>query len=264
MTEDAGCRQPGLRLPDFIVGGAPRSGTTWLYRLLERHPQIYMAQPLQPEPKFFLVDDLYARGLEYYSSQWFAQAPAGRVLGEKTTNYLESRTAAERIRRHLPGVKLVFNLREPGARAYSNYLWSKQNGMEAEDFETALAREDEREAQGPAHLRFARPHAYFSRGLYGELLEPYLEFFGGGQVLCQRYEDIRTQPGELAIQLHRFLAVEPRPQDAEGIGVVRGSDPAAAPMPPRARRMLTERYAESNARLARLLGTDFVEGWMDV
>ena len=51
-----------MRLPDFIIGGAPRSGTTWLYWLLDRHPAVHMARPLAPEPKFFLVDALYAKG----------------------------------------------------------------------------------------------------------------------------------------------------------------------------------------------------------
>ena len=56
-----------LRLPDFIIGGAPRSGTTWLYALLDRHPDVFMARPRAPEPKFFLVDHLYEKGLQYYS-----------------------------------------------------------------------------------------------------------------------------------------------------------------------------------------------------
>lgn len=263
MSENALRAMAGLRLPDFIVGGAPRTGTTWLYYVLERHPRIYMAQPVQPEPKFFLVDEIYARGLEYYSTQWFAAAPAGRVVGEKTTNYLESKIAAERMHRHLPKVRLIFSLREPGARAYSNYLWSKQNGMETEDFESALAREEERETTVPARLRFARPHAYFSRGLYADLLQPYFQLFGRAQILCQRFEDVRQRPGELAVQLHEFLGVEPRPKDVEELGVIRGSDPAADPMPVHVRRLLTRRYAEPNARLARLLGPEFVNSWMD-
>ena len=61
-----------LRLPDFIIGGAPRSGTTWLYWLLDRHPEIYMASPVKPEPKFFLVDHLYEKGLRFYADTWFA------------------------------------------------------------------------------------------------------------------------------------------------------------------------------------------------
>ena len=61
-----------MRLPDFLIGGAPRAGTTWLYRLLDRHPDVYMARPATPEPKFFLVDDLYQKGVEFYSRTWFA------------------------------------------------------------------------------------------------------------------------------------------------------------------------------------------------
>ena len=184
----------GFRLPDFLIGGAPRSGTTWLRVLLEKHPQICMAQPAAPEPKFFLVDDLYRRGLEYYARTWFGNVPAGCVTGEKSTNYLESSIAAQRIRQDLPEVNLVFIFRNPVERAYSNYLWSCKNGLEAEEFRVALAREEEREATMPTALRFARPHALFARGLYADLLRPYLDSFQRKQILCLRFEDIAERP----------------------------------------------------------------------
>jgi hypothetical protein len=246
-----------LRLPDFIIGGAPRSGTTWLFHVLNRHPAIFMAKPITPEPKFFLVDDLYARGLEHYSRNWFAAASPDQVAGEKSANYLESRTAPRRIAEDLPDIKLVFILREPIARCYSNYLWSRKNGMETEDFETALALEDQREATVPDQLRFARPHAYFSRGLYCDLLQNYFEHFDRQKVLCLRYDDIRERPAELAARLHRFLGVEPRPYDTEGLGVINESEPAAEPMSARTHELLQARYAEPNRRLAELLGDDF-------
>ena len=116
--------------PTFIIAGAPRSGTTWLYELLDRHPDVYMAKPVRPEPKFFLVDELYSRGIQHYFDTWFAGADAYRAAGEKSTNYLESAVVAERIHQHLPSVKLVFILREPAHRAYSNWMWSRMNGME--------------------------------------------------------------------------------------------------------------------------------------
>ncbi len=112
-----------MRLPEFIIGGAPRSGTTWLYELLDRHPDVHMAKPVKPEPKFFLRDDEYGKGLEYYANRWFADVEDGKIAGEKSTDYLESPSAAARIARDLPHVKLIFVLREPVARAYSNYLW---------------------------------------------------------------------------------------------------------------------------------------------
>jgi len=71
-----------VRLPDFIIGGAPRAGTTWLYELLDRHPDVYMAKPLKPEPKFFLRDEVYAKGLAHYSQTWFAGADTRKMAGE--------------------------------------------------------------------------------------------------------------------------------------------------------------------------------------
>jgi hypothetical protein len=246
------------RLPDFLIGGAARSGTTWLYHLLARHPQVYMARPVRPEPKYFLVDDLYARGLDYYAATWFADVPRGRLAGEKTTYYLESAPARDRIRRDLPGVRLIFLLRDPVARAYSNYLWSKQNGLEAEDFATALRLEPRREACRPAVLRFVRPHAYFSRGLYADLLQPFLDVFGRANVLCLRFEDIRLRPALLAARLGEFLGIAPRPEDAVALGVINESDKGnARTLAPALWRDLAARYEDPNRRLAALLGWDY-------
>src|SRR6185295_3017429 len=114
-----------------------------------------MASPPRPEPKFFLADQLYARGLDWYSRTWFEHAPVQAVCGEKSTNYLESAAAAQRIARDLPAVKLVFILREPAERAWSNYLWSRMNGMESETFERALELEGEREMNLSGQQRFS-------------------------------------------------------------------------------------------------------------
>jgi len=250
-----------VRLPDFIIGGAPRSGTTWLYEMLDRHPRIHMARPLKPEPKFFLVDRLYDRGLQHYANTWFADVPDGLLAGEKSTDYLESTPSAERIARDLPHVKLVFILREPAARAYSNYLWTRMNGIETEDFKTALRLEDEREKTLPEKWRFARPFSYFSRGLYSELLGEYLKRFSRQQMLILRFETILDRPQHVARQLHDFLGVEFRPDDAEGIGVINPSEKRGGDiMDEDIRHDLQARYAGPNRRLAALLGPDF-EMW---
>jgi hypothetical protein len=245
-----------VRLPDFIIGGAPRSGTTWLYALLDRHPMVHMARPLKPEPKFFLVDHLYAKGLRHYSDTWFAATPEGVLTGEKSTDYLESAVAAARIAHDLPRVRLIFILREPADRAWSNYLWSTMNGLETETFARALELEAEREHTLPERLRFARPFSYFSRGLYADLLEPYFQKFARDQLLVVRFEDIIERRDWLAETIHQFLGIAPRAHDADGLGVINPSikgdtlDPAVA-------RALRERYAEPNRRLATLLGPDF-------
>jgi hypothetical protein len=249
-----------MRLPDFIIGGAPRSGTTWLYELLDRHPGVYMARPLKPEPKFFLVDQVYEKGLKFYADTWFAAAGPGSVAGEKSTDYLESAAAAERIARDLPRVKLVFILREPVERAYSNYLWSRMNGLETEDFATALRLEADREKDLPERLRFARPFSYFSRGLYADLLAPYLQRFSREQILILQFEDICVRPRALAERLHRFLGVPPRPEHADGMGVINPSEKNGLTLEDDVRRDLAARYVEPNRRLAAIVGSD-LELW---
>lgn len=246
-----------MRQPDFIIGGAPRSGTTWLYELLDRHPDVYMAKPVKPEPKFFLVDDLYQHGLEWYCARWFADAPTDRKAGEKSTDYLESRAAAERIARDLPAVKLIFILREPAERAFSNFAWTRMNGLETETFATALALEEERERTLPERWKFARPFSYFSRGLYADLLAEYLTRFPREQLLVLKFEDIERDPAALAERLHRFVGVTPRPADANGLGVINPSEKRGETMDEAVRRTLRDRYEEPNRRLARILGPDF-------
>ena len=245
-----------VRLPNFIIAGAPRSGTTWLYELLARHPQIYMAQPVKPEPKFFLVNELYEKGLNYYA-KWFDGAMSGQLSGEKSTNYLESPVAARRIRHDLPHAKLVFILRDPVERAYSNYLWTRMNGLETEQFTTALSLEAKRESDLAPSLRYARPFSYFSRGLYADLLQPYFELFPRNQIHVLRFEDIRDNPTGLATELARFLGIEPRPRDALAVAAVNAAEKDDAGMPAEARRRLTAAYLGPNRRLAEMLGHGF-------
>jgi hypothetical protein len=219
-----------------------------------------MAKPIKPEPKFFSVDETFNLGMEYYSSTWFGNLSLAKIAGEKSTNYLESPSAAARIHEHLPDVKLIFILREPADRAYSNYWWSRMNGYENEDFATALALEQQRERSTPSTLRYSRPHAYFARGLYADLLRPYFELFQRPQISCFRFEEIITNRCILAERLHRFLEITPRPQDAENLGVINSSEKANGAMAEKVRKDLQDRYSEPNRRLAKLLGSDF-EVW---
>lgn len=249
------------RLPDFIIGGAPRSGTTWLTATLELHPDIWFAKPLRPEPKFFLVDEVYALGLDSYAERWFAGAPPVRAVGEKSTNYLESAKAAARIAEDLPDVKLVFVLREPAARAESNYRWSVMNGMESEDFATALILEEEREAHVPRHLRFARPHAYFSRGRYAQMLRPYLDRFPRDQILVRRFEDLVGDPGPTIAAVHRFLGVGERADLAGRLEGMNASTPEPDIDAGTLARLRTA-YRPFNEELAALLGPTLLP-WTD-
>jgi hypothetical protein len=248
-----------LRLPHFIIAGAPRSATTWLYMLAERHPKIALPKPWRPEPKFFLIDELYERGISYYSATWFEPLPPGRVLGEKSANYLESQVVASRIHRHLPDVRLIFVLRNPVDRAYSNYLWSFMNGLEVETFERALELENVREKTLAPEWRFARPHANFSRGLYANHLSNFFRLFDRNQILILRTEDIEKESRGVAAKFFDFIGVEQLSDLADGLPRINSARPpnGAPPLSPMVRAELTVRYREPNRQLKALLGSDF-------
>ena len=224
-----------LRLPDFIIAGAPRCATTWLAEMLNRHPYISMAVPLKPEPKFFLVDDLFARGIEYYSQTWFEGLPANHLVGEKSTNYLESSEAAQRIFEHLPCVRLIFILRNPVDRAYSNYLWSAKNGLENESFPRALELEEKRNLILPDNFKYSRPFSYFSRGLYAQMLNPYFILFPRKSILILRYEDLLDDSEKFVDAVFDFLGVHPSPQHTGTLGIVNSARSALSVSIPRIR-----------------------------
>lgn len=251
------------RLPDVLIGGAPRCGTSWLHTVFANHPQMYVPVPFKPEPKFFLVDAEYDKGLPYYSDRWFSKTPADVVACEKSANYLESSTAACRISGDLPAVRMIFILREPADRTRANYLWSRKNGLETEDFATALRLEAGREATYPPEYRFSRPHSYFSRGLYAQHLRPYLELLSRDRVLVMRYEDIVDDPTKFAEHVLRFLNLELGSLDVTSLGKVNSAN-----APDNGNDFdeivcgLKERYRGPNKELRDLLGADF-ELWDD-
>jgi LPS sulfotransferase NodH len=121
-TVPADDRQPAVapgRTPDFIIIGAAKSGTTTLYQYLARHPQIAFSS--QKEPNFFA--DQFRRGWDWYTSQ-FAAARPGQLCGEASTIYTwwqEYPVAAARIGRFAPGARLIYLLRHPVERTYSDY-----------------------------------------------------------------------------------------------------------------------------------------------
>jgi len=123
----------------FIIG-AQRSGSTYLYKVLNCHPEVSMAQPVRPEPKFFLNELLVSKGKKFYEETYFSSHKLGaRYFGEKSTSYIESTDAAMRIKKYYPDARILIILRDPVLRAYSNYRFSVVNKLEPLSFEQALA-----------------------------------------------------------------------------------------------------------------------------
>src|SRR5277367_876829 len=140
----ASAERPGGRVPDFFIVGHPKSGTTALYEMLRRHPQIFMAD--LKEPRFF-ASDLRARAqprsgaatstlalpetLEEYLSLFEAARPGQRV-GEASPSYLRSATAAHAIAEVQPGARVIAILREPASFLRSLHLELVQDHVEHE------------------------------------------------------------------------------------------------------------------------------------
>ncbi len=173
----------------FIVG-AQRSGSTYLYHLLDSHPQVEMAKPIFPEPKFFLRDELYAKGKCFYENAYFPdKKPGVRYLGEKSTSYIESLAAAKRIINFYPDARILMILRDPIVRAWSNYRFSSQNGIELLNFADALAAESDRLADA-SFVTSVNPYAYRSRGHYINYIQSYLTVFGADRLCILIFEEI--------------------------------------------------------------------------
>ena len=162
----------------FVIIGAQRSGTTYLHRVLDEHPEIAMARPARPEPKVFLDDDVLERGQAWYEQTYFGGQQHVPLHGEKSTSYLERPDAIERIASCLDEVDVMVLLRDPVERAISNWRFSKNGGLEERPLEQALV---ENLAGGRDWDRSATsvsPFAYLERGRYAEQLQPWIGRFG--------------------------------------------------------------------------------------
>ncbi|MFO6464244.1 sulfotransferase family protein [Jannaschia sp. KMU-145] len=143
--------------PDFIIGGAPKCGTTSLHHILHRHPDAWVAPG---ELYHFDADDAVAHSdflaIEHGDLVWrdpddpeavawyrsrFADAPAGALVGEDTTTYLMSAVAPDRIARTLPDAKVIVMLRDPVRRAWSQYWHLVRSGRTSLSFEAAVSAE---------------------------------------------------------------------------------------------------------------------------
>lgn len=210
------------RLPDFLLLGTAKAGTSALWLVLKKHPEIFL--PNMKEPRFFAIPDgrlPHYGGPEFndYSVRptvttlkryhaLFAQAGDAKAVGEASTVYLYSpdEGIAERIRLSLPRVRLIAILRQPADRAFSNFVHAVDEGYEPElRFEDAWADQERRVRENWSPFL-----CYRRSGFYAERLRPYLERFDRKQLLILRYEDWRDRPEETLVRVLRFLEVDER------------------------------------------------------
>lgn len=238
----------------FIIAGAQRSGTTTLYHLLEDHPAICMARPLVPEPKYFLRPDHERGDAAHYRAIHFAHAASEPVLGEKTVSYLEDAAVPARILATLPDARIVFLLRELVERAVSNYWFSRNNGIETGDFESAVRDEDRRIAANPMPRFSHHPLAYIRRGRYATFLRPYFEAFGRERIHVLFLEELAADPRPVLAALAGFLGIDEAGFSGATAERFNESTKGEPILTPALRGELAAVFAPSNAELSELLG----------
>ncbi|MDJ0532709.1 MAG: sulfotransferase [Xenococcaceae cyanobacterium MO_207.B15] len=204
-----------MTMPNFLIIGAAKAGTTALYHYLQQHPQIYMSP--HKEPRFFALEGesinfqgpgdktrfRFVTEMESYRAL-FEGVSQEIAIGEASPWYLYVPQAGERIKKHLPDVKLIVILREPVARAYSNFIHALREGLEPlEDFAQAMEAESERIRQNWSY----RWH-YKQKGFYYGQIKHYFDLFDREQIKVYLYDDFINNPISLLQDIFRFLGVD--------------------------------------------------------
>lgn len=274
-----------MPLPDFLIIGAQKAGTTWLRAGLRRHPKVFMPDR---EVHFFNKDANYERGPRWYARQFRGAGATDRV-GEKTPNYLWTNvpdTGSDtpphtRIASTLPNIRLIALLRDPVDRAISAYNHHLCRGR----FPPHVSMEH---ILFGDHQSLGRRHGLLTMGHYDEHLRDYLEVFNRDQLLVLIFEEhVVEAPAEGLERACRFLDLDPTeiPDETQSARHVHSfTKPRAylnywlqAPLPltrpvdfffspwkrspsPETRARLRDHYAPHQERLYDLLGRR-VESW---
>jgi hypothetical protein len=177
----------GMRLPDFIAIGPPRTGTTWLYRALGGH--VGLPRDTK-ETDFFST--YYAKGMEWYLD-FFRDCAPELPMGELSPNYFAAPEAPERIARHLPHCRIVCTLRDPVDRMYSFYRLMRHNGW------TRATMEELAESATPAT----------EGSRYAHYLARWRAHFGAERVLVVLYDDLERAPQDFLDTICGFIGIAP-------------------------------------------------------
>ncbi|MFM2641229.1 sulfotransferase [Vibrio chagasii] len=188
----------------FFIVGAQRSSTTWLYKMLNQHPEVKMAEPVRPEPKYFLSKNFDNKKENYIKNYFYDTKPCITACGEKSTSYIEYELAAKRISSMFPDAKIIMMLRNPIKRAISNYQFSFNNGLETRSIsEAILGKKPSPKLNSPISTD---PFDYLNRGLYQNYIDMYEKYFSRSNILLLSTENI-TNNVEILQKAYKFLGV---------------------------------------------------------
>ena len=204
-----------MTLPNFIVIGAAKAGTTSLHRYLGEHPEIFV--PSRGEPSFFAHEGQALNFIGPGDDDWsfvtdvreyrrlFVGAEGHAAVGEVSPRYLYFEQSCEKIKHYVPDARLIVILRHPVDRAYSHFLMNRDRQCEPEpDFRKAIEKEDERERLG-----WGWDWRYVGAGLYYEQLQRYYRLFNRDRIKVFLYDDFKNEPDKFFGDLFDFLGTDP-------------------------------------------------------
>lgn len=250
-------------LPDFLIVGTAKGGTTSFFNYLIQHPQI--ESPLKKEIHFF--DRHFHKGINWYKMHFpvsgNTDSPHKRfITGEATPYYISHPLTAMRIKSVIPDVKLIVLLRNPVDRAYSNYKHMVRMGFEKETFEKAIELENSR-TQGESekiiilgnYYSFKHHHySYLKRSHYYDELVPWLNIFKRDQILIIQSEALYSNPEPIYKKTLEYLGVEViLPENFSKFNSGGDYQPLAEPL----RSQLIEYFKPHNHKLFELIGTTY-------
>ena len=253
-------------LPDFLVIGAMKGGTTSLYDYLCRHDKVEVA--FRKEVHYF--DGHYPSGPQWYRANFPTRSQMrklglGAVTGEATPYYLYHQAAAPRIAALLPNARLIAVLRDPADRAISHYFHSVRTGIDTRPIRQAFAEESKHVPGEEArvldnHYKSDqhRMWSYVARGHYAQQLEAYYQHFSREQILILKSEELFADPQRAVTQVTDFLDVEPMElHDVKPLntGTYTHSDSIEVEQ---LRAELQDYFRPHNQRLSELLARDFL------
>lgn len=245
-------------LPDAMIIGAMKCGTSSLHEYLTQHPGVIA--PLRKEVHYF--DTHHARGEAWYRANFGRVDQPGLNL-DSSPYYLFHPCVPQRARALVPQARLIVLLRDPVRRAYSHYWHQRDAGREKLSFEDALAAEkdrlgndEERLARGEIEHSAAHQHfSYVARGRYAEQLRRWLACYPREQLLVLRFEDLVSAPMTVLGRTLGYLGLPP----IERVRLEPRNTRKYPPMAPATAERLREQFAPYNADLTAMLGEPL--GW---
>jgi len=249
-------------LPNFIIIGVQKGGTSSLYRYLLQHPNVVPGY--KKEVKFF--DGKYQKGLDWYRYNFpftSQMTDTGAQTGEASPSYIFHPLVPQRIKEDLPNVKLVLLLRDPVERAYSHYQGNLRKGQEKLSFPEAIEQEESRlegekesiiaDQEYPMYKYLV--YSYQARGIYIEQIKNWLKSFPCEQMLILRSEDLFSNPQKVYTRVLAYLGLHDCKLDNYDIFNYGRYEM----MEPQTEKKLREYFNPFNQELHEFLGINF--GW---